>query len=128
MTFKTTVFTGCWSIDWMSSWSKGTIDMEGPAFILFHGTGGRFRFICVNGDTQRTFTEKQGRPHVEFTWDGNDEMDEANGRGWATVQKDGSIKGRIYIHQGDHGDFTATKSDLDLSGPHAPAPKKLGSR
>jgi len=51
--------------------------------------------------------ERHGRPYVEFTWDGNDECDPASGRGWAKLEKDGSLKGRIYIHDGDDSGFKA---------------------
>jgi hypothetical protein len=44
---------------------------------------------------------------VEFTWDGNDEMDEARGDGWAELQADGSIIGQICFHGGDEASFTA---------------------
>lgn len=49
-------------------------------------------------------------------------MDPANGRGWADLQADGSLKGRIYIHDGDDSEFTATKSDRDLNTVRSPPP------
>ena len=38
---------------------------------------------------------------VEFSWNGNDEMDEASGDGWAELQPDGSLQGEICFHNGD---------------------------
>jgi hypothetical protein len=38
---------------------------------------------------------------VEFSWEGNDECDPASGRGWAVLEEDGSLCGRIFFHLGD---------------------------
>ena len=45
-----------------------------------------------------------GKPAVEFSWDGNDEMDPAQGRGWAVLDGD-RLKGMIFFHQGDESEF-----------------------
>lgn len=119
-----TAFSGCWRIDWMSAWDKKTIDLAGPAFILFDRSGGEFRFICVTGYMQCSFSQGRGAARVEFTWDGSDEMDEARGRGSATLKKDGSIKGRVCIHDGDDSEFTARRSDFDFSKSETPAPTR----
>ena len=57
------------------------------------------------------FEERDGKPLVEFSWLGSDESDDANGRGWAVLEEDGSLNGRIYFHQGDDSAFTATRSE-----------------
>ncbi len=44
---------------------------------------------------------------VDFTWAGNDEMDEASGDGWAELQEDGSLTGEIRFHNGDDSTFIA---------------------
>jgi hypothetical protein len=44
---------------------------------------------------------------IEFDWNGNDEMDEASGDGWAEIQPDGSLNGRICFHGADEANFTA---------------------
>ncbi len=66
---------------------------------------GEFAFGCVTG----TIYGAGGADAktVEFTWDGNDEMDQARGDGWAELQPDGSITGQICFHRGDEMDFTA---------------------
>jgi hypothetical protein len=51
--------------------------------------------------------ERDGRPGVEFSWEGNDECDPASGRGWAVLEKDGSLRGRIFFHLGDDSGFAA---------------------
>ncbi len=115
-------FEGCWRFESMELWDRDAIDTLGPGFISFTGTGGYFRFICVEGDMHCGFSSKRGRPHVKWTWDGQDELDPASGRGWATLQRDGSIKGRIFIHDADNSEFTATKSDQDLNTGRSPPP------
>ena len=53
--------------------------------------------------------ERNGEPAIEFSWDGNDEYDPATGRGWATIDGDGSLSGRIYVHNGDDSAFRAVR-------------------
>lgn len=53
--------------------------------------------------------QRDGRPWVEFTWDGYDEGDQAQGRGWAALAVDGSLHGRIYFHLGDDSGFRAVR-------------------
>jgi len=99
---------GKWRITEMETWNRDAIDLVGPAFIEFTGQGGQFHFIVVDGWMACRHKDKNGRPHVEFTWSGNDECDPASGHGWARMEKDGTLTGRIYIHQGDDSAFKAT--------------------
>jgi hypothetical protein len=82
-------------------------DMAGPgSFILFDEDGGEFALDCLTGSIH-------GRCEgdaVEFTWDGNDEMDEASGHGWAELQDDGSLEGEICLQHGDDIPFIARRS------------------
>ncbi len=54
-------------------------------------------------------TTRDGEPAVEWSWEGNDEMDPAQGRGWAKL-KDGELHGMIFIHQGEESGFTAKRA------------------
>jgi hypothetical protein len=74
--------SGKWRITEMDLWDREAIDLVGPAFIEFKGEGGRFRFIAVDGWMDCRHGQRNGRPSVDFTWDGNDEGDPASGRGW----------------------------------------------
>lgn len=94
---------GKWRIVEMPDYEADFPDMMGPAYILFGPTGGEFAFGCVTG----SIPGATGGDAVEFTWDGNDEMDEACGDGWAELQPDGSLKGEIRFHSGDEATFTA---------------------
>jgi len=97
---------GRWRIVEMPDYVEDYPDMVEPAYILFedHGSG-EFAFGCVTGqiwgggDTDA----------VEFSWDGNDEMDRVNGSGWAELQPDGSLKGEICFHCGDDANFIARR-------------------
>jgi putative heme iron utilization protein len=47
---------------------------------------------------------------VEFTWEGNDEMEETSGHGWAELRQDGSLDGEICLENGDEIPFAARRS------------------
>ena len=94
---------GKWRIVEMQDYETDFRDMMEPAYILFNGGGGEFAFGCVTGAIHGGGDANA----VEFTWDGNDEMDEARGDGWAELQPDGSINGQICFHSDDEANFTA---------------------
>jgi hypothetical protein len=88
----------------MPDYETGHPDMIEPAYILFDGQGsGEFAFGCVTGSIYGAADANA----VEFSWNGNNEMDEASGDGWAELQSDGSIQGEIHFHRGDEASFTA---------------------
>ena len=105
--------SGKWRITEMDLWDQKTIDLLGPAFIEFKRCGGHFRFIAVDGWMDCRQGQRSGRPHVDFTWNGNDECDPASGRGWVKLQKDGSLTGHIYLRQGDDSGFKAIPFEDD---------------
>jgi hypothetical protein len=79
-------------------------DMAVPgAYILFDQDGGEFSFDCLTGSIHGACEGDA----VEFTWDGNDEMDEASGHGWAELRDDGSLEGEICLEYGDDIPFIA---------------------
>jgi hypothetical protein len=81
-------------------------DMAGPgSYILFAENGGEFAMDCLTGAIH-------GRCEgdaVEFTWDGNDEMEPATGHGWAEITDDGSLEGEICFEGGDDIPFIARR-------------------
>lgn len=82
-------------------------DMAVPtAYILFDQDGGEFAFDCLTGSIHGACDGDA----VEFTWDGNDEMEEAGGHGWAELQDDGSLEGEICLENGDDIPFIARRS------------------
>ena len=95
---------GRWRIVAMPDYVEDYPDMVEPAYILFEENGsGEFAFGCVTGDI-RAHGEGDA---VTFSWEGNDEMDEARGDGWAKLQPDGSLKGQIRFDRGDEANFLA---------------------
>ena len=99
-------FVGRWRITNTEVWDREALDMLVPAHMTFEANGrGQFEMICVVGEMDCEFEEDR----VDFTWEGNDEMDQASGRGWAVVKKDGTLRGRIAFHHGDKSSFVAAR-------------------
>lgn len=104
-------FSGKWRVTEMDAWDREAFDLLGPAFFSFDGRrSGNLRFIAVEGRMDCRHGKRDGRPFVEFTWDGNDECDAASGRGWGRVEKDGSLVGQIFICHGDDSGFKAVRA------------------
>jgi len=97
---------GRWRIVEMPDYTDDYPDMMEPAYILFeeHGSG-EFAFGCVTGQ----IFGGGDTAAVQFSWTGNDEMDEAQGDGWAELQPDGSLKGQICFHGGGDANFMARR-------------------
>ena len=84
---RTSVFTGRWRIVSMSAWDQEFIDEEEECYLEFDQKyNGQFHFGYVHGQMDCRLTTRAGEAAVEWTWDGNDEMDLAQGRGWAVVK------------------------------------------
>ena len=97
---------GKWRIMAMPDYTEDYPDMLEPAYILFDDKGaGEFVFVCVTG---QIFAGGAGRA-VEFSWQGNDEMDEVQGDGWAELQPDGSLNGAVCFKGGDEANFSARR-------------------
>ncbi|MGD0291527.1 MAG: hypothetical protein ABSC63_18010 [Candidatus Binataceae bacterium] len=76
-----------------------------------HGQG-EFLFGAVKGWLDCRFTERDGLPFVELSWEGLSEGDSVCGRGWASLQADGSLKGHLFIHLSDSAFAAEPKSPL----------------
>jgi hypothetical protein len=94
---------GRWRIVEMPDYDDDYPDMMEPAYILFGSDRSEFAFGCVTG----AFAGAPDSAAVTFDWLGNDEMDEAQGNGWAERQPDGSLKGAICFDGGDEANFIA---------------------
>ena len=100
---------GRWRITWMDQWDQDFVDEEGQGYFEFGpNNSGSFQFGYVQGQIDYRTGLRDAKPCVEFTFDGNDEMDPAQGRGWAVLDGD-EIKGMIFFHQGDESEFRAEK-------------------
>jgi hypothetical protein len=101
---------GHWRITQMDMWDQDFVDAEVEGYVrLDDGGSGEFQFGYVHGLIDHDLTERDKRPAAEWSWEGNDEMDPASGRGWAMLQEDGTIKGKLSFHQGDKSGFVAIR-------------------
>ena len=104
-------FTGRWAITSMSAWEDDYLHEEEPAYIAFDDRGGgEFHFGYVHGQMGCRPGTRDGEPAVEWTWEGNAEMDPAQGRRWAVVRGD-ELHGMIFFHGGDDSEFVARRAD-----------------
>ena len=94
----------------MSAWDEEYLHEEVQAYIEFdERDSGEFHFGYVQGFMDCRLAARDGEPSIEWTWDGNDEMESAQGRGWAVV-KGAEMHGMIFFHQGEESEFVAKKS------------------
>jgi Plasmid pRiA4b ORF-3-like protein len=110
-------FQGRWHIASMSNWDEDYFNAEVQAYFEFEpNQRGQFRFGYVRGDIDYREGPRDGKPAVEFSFEGNDEMDPCSGRGWAVLDGE-ELNGMIFFHLGDESDFVAEKAgELDQPG------------
>ena len=102
-------YLGTWRIIEMEQWDQDSIDLVVPGYITFREDNlGAFQFGAVHGDFDYHIEPYQETARVEFSWEGEAEMDPVSGRGWAMIQ-DGQLQGRLYFHEGDASGFVAEK-------------------
>jgi hypothetical protein len=110
-------FVGRWRIVSMSAWDEGYIDKEEEGFFEFdENESGGFHFGYVQGYMDCRLTTRDGEPAVEWSWDGNDEMNEAQGRGWAVLKGD-ELHGMIFIHTLEDSEFVAKRKGKPSTKP-----------
>lgn len=102
-------FIGRWRIVEMELWNQEDLDLVSSAHITFEKDGlGELQMIAVNGGIDYRVAERGGKPAIEFSWEGFDEMDPASGRGWAILDQD-RLCGRLFFHLGDDSSFVAER-------------------
>lgn len=116
-----TSFAGRWRIVSMELWDTDAIDLLEPAFIEFNQDhNGQFGFIAVRGWMDCRAATRDGRPCVEFTWEGSDEGDPVSGRGFATLTDEDTLNGRIFFHLGDDSAFQALPEKTQPAAKRSP--------
>lgn len=109
MKTKIKQFIGTWFVVEMESWDQEYVNMEARGHFTFKKDGtGHFQFGLVQGEMDCQ-TEAEHGERIEFSWEGQEELDSASGRGWAVIEND-ELCGRIFIHLGDHSAFRARRS------------------
>ena len=101
---------GRFRITHMEEWDQDFVDAEMPGFIRFDPDDmGEFHFGYVHGSMDCEQTERDDKPAVEWSFEGNDEMHTTSGRGWAILQDDETLVGELLFHRGDSSGFTAKR-------------------
>ena len=94
----------------MDQWDRDYIDAEVAGYFEFDARdSGDFQFGYVQGQIDYRLGERDGKSAVEFTWDGHDEMEAAQGRGWMVLDGD-ELKGMLFIHHGDESDIVLSST------------------
>jgi hypothetical protein len=78
---ESTSITGRWHITEMDNWDQEAVDLVQPGFVEFGDDGlGNLGFIAVTGELDCRDADRDGRPCVEFSWQGSDEGDDVRPR------------------------------------------------
>lgn len=105
-------FAGAWRITEMEVWGPDYLDLVVPAHITFDDESmGTFQFGTVRGWLDCRWTTRDRKAAVEFSWEGENDRDPGCGRGWAALDSDGKLRGRVFIHRGDNSEFVAERDD-----------------
>ena len=82
-----------------------------PAFSRFDDEMvGSFGMIVIQAGIACRFGTRDGKPLVEFTFEGDDDGHPCSGRAFGVVEPGGKLRGRIYIHLGDDSEFVAERA------------------
>jgi len=109
---------GWWRIVETSQWSNKDLDVLGTALLSLTGDGDRLRMHALVAYVNA----KPTKTGVSFTWEGAWEFDQKSGTGRVTLGRDGRLKGRIKIKDGDESAFVAERAEEpDTPIPHPPS-------
>ncbi|MDJ0706882.1 MAG: UPF0158 family protein [Leptolyngbyaceae cyanobacterium MO_188.B28] len=104
-------FEGTWHISEMEMWDEDYFNMEVQAYVTVNNRGtGDFQFGLVSGQIDGEIVKDGKTERFEFTWEGNDECDEASGAGWLRLKTADELEGRIKLHGGDSSMFAARRA------------------
>jgi hypothetical protein len=103
-------FLGLGHIVSMETWDEDYFNEGVQAFIELEENGtGHFQFGYVQGYMDWRPATRDGEPAVEWSWEGNDGMDPAQGRGWAVLTGD-ELHGMIFFHASDDSGLVAKRA------------------
>lgn len=123
-------FAGSWHIVETELWDQDALDLVQPAFIKFDEECiGSFGMIAIGAGIDCRFSTREGKPFVDFTFDGDDDGHPCSGRGWGVIDVDGKLRGRLFLHLGDDSEFVAERSgDGERAAPGNARPRKRPRR
>ena len=79
---KVNPYSGKWRIIEMEMWDQDFVDLETEGYFTFDKDDlGRFQFGAVQGQIDYRVEKIGESERLEFSWEGNDDMDPAYGRG-----------------------------------------------
>ncbi len=108
MTNKNNPFKGRWKITWIEEWDQEFVNLCGQGHITIDEKGnGEFRFGAVQGGFQIAL----GQTYFNSEWDGCDEMDEASGDIYGTLEGE-ELQGNISFYRGDESEYRAVREEL----------------
>jgi len=99
--------SGWWRIVDTGTWGSNDIDILGPALLSLTGRADRLRMFVLLAYVNARPT-KTG---VSFTWEGAWEFDQVSGSGTVRLGRDGRLRGRIKIRNGDGSTFVAERAE-----------------
>lgn len=99
-------YRGWWRIVETSQWDDGDLDILGPALLSLMGRADRLRMHCLLAYVNA----KPTKTGVSFTWEGAWEFDQVSGTASVKLGKDGRLKGRFVIKNGDDSTFIAERT------------------
>jgi len=101
---------GAWRITDTELWDRDALDLVEEAFVRFGAEQlGELAMIALRADLDYRLGTNDGKPSVEFSFEGDDDGDPCSGRGSATLGDDDVLRGRLYIHRGDDSAFEARR-------------------
>jgi hypothetical protein len=102
---------GTWHIYDMELWDEEYFNMEVQAYITVKSQAvGDFQFGLVSGGMDGEFSGSGDTERFDFTWEGNDECDEASGSGWLILKSADEVEGSLKLHGGDRSAFSAHRA------------------
>jgi hypothetical protein len=105
-------FAGEWQITSTDVWERKEL---GAARLTFdRGRWGELELLAITATIDYRVGTRDGRPIVEFSWEGDDDGSPVSGRGWARSTV-GGLTGRLFIHGGDEAEFTAKRREPERS-------------
>lgn len=126
----TSTWKGRWQIVETDLWSDDSLDLLEPAHIELGGDRiGRMVIGALQADLDYRLGKRDGKPTVEFTWEGDDDGSPTCGRGAAQIEADGRLRVELFIHHGDAVVMTGVRNDPSpRSRTPARAPARRGAR
>ena len=100
-------YRGWWRIVDTGTWVNDRLDVLGPALLSLTGFGDRLRMHCLLAYVNARPT-KTG---MSFRWEGAWEYDPVSGTGRVSLGKDGRLRGKIKIEDGDESTFLAERAE-----------------